>query len=241
MRLEVRFTVESLNDLDLAGATVVVVDVLRASSCMVEALMSGASGIYPTGSTEEAIKLIQSIGRDDTLLCGERRGEMIEGYHLGNSPGEFTPEVVKGQRLIMNTTNGTRVFAAVEAADRVVVASFLNLGAVTRAVDRADRLVVACAGRSGAFALEDVMCAGHLVRRLRATGAEPFELDDGARAAEALTDSLVIEPGWLRDTESGRALLALGLDADLESCARLDVHDVVPELRDRALRARHGS
>jgi 2-phosphosulfolactate phosphatase len=241
VKLEVRFTVESLTDLDLAEATVVVVDVLRASSCMVEALAAGATGIYPTGSTEEAIKLIQSIGRDDTLLCGERRGERIEGYHLGNSPGEFTADVVKGQRLIMNTTNGTRVFAAVEAAPRVLVASFLNLGAATRAVAGAERVIVACAGRSGAFALEDAMCAGHLVRRLRATGADPFDLDDGARAAEALTDRIAIEPGWLRDTEGGRALLALGLDADLDHCARLDVHDLVPELRDRALRARHGS
>ena len=241
MRLEVRFTVESLAGVDLSGATVVAVDVLRATSCMVEALASGASGIYPTGSTEEAIKLLQSIGRDDTLLCGERNGLPIEGYHLGNSPTEFTADVVKGQRLIMNTTNGTRLFAAAEGADRILVAAFLNLGAVTRALAGSERVVVGCAGRAGSFALEDALCAGHLIRRLRATGAEPFVLDDGAMAAEALTDAFTVDAESFARTVGGRGLVDAGLGEDLESCARLDVHDMIPEFRDGALRKRHGS
>ncbi len=241
MRIEVRFTIESVAGADLGGATVVVVDVIRATTCMVRALASGAAGIYPTDSTEEAIKLLQSIGRDDTLLCGERRGVKIEGYHLGNSPSEFTPEAVGGKRLIMTTTNGTRGFSATEGADRVLAGAFGNLGAVTVAVAGAARLVVVCAGRSGAFALEDALCAGHLVRRLRAAGVEPLELDDGARAAEALTDSFVLSADLLAGTDAGSDLAAAGLAADVVECARLDVHRVVPEIDDRVLRARHGS
>jgi 2-phosphosulfolactate phosphatase len=169
MRVDVRFSVEGLVEHDLTETTVVVIDVIRATTCMVEAVAAGARGVYPTDSTEEAVKLLQSIGRDDTLLCGERRGVMIEGYDLGNSPSEFRDERVRDQRLIMNTTNGTRAFVAAEAADHVFAGSFLNLGAVTVAVSNSDRLVVVCAGRSGAFAMEDALCAGHLVRRLRAT------------------------------------------------------------------------
>lgn len=240
MRVDVRFSVEGLSNADLGGATVVVVDVIRATSCMVQALASGARGIYPTASTEEAVKLLQSIGRDDTLLCGERRGVMIEGYDLGNSPAEFTPEVVKGKRLIMNTTNGTRAFGAAEHADRVVVAAFLNLGAVTVAVAGTDRLVVACAGRSGAFALEDALCAGHLIRRLRAAG-EPLDLGDGARAAEVLADAYPVDADRLADTDAGRALVEIGLGDDLATCARFDVHRIVPELDDRVVRSRHGA
>lgn len=239
MRIDVRFSVEGLHDADLPGATAVVIDVLRATTSMVQGLASGARAIYPTASTEEAVKLLQSIGRDDTLLCGEHRAKMIEGYHLGNSPAEFTAEVVEGKRLIMNTTNGTRAFLAAEGADRVIAGAFRNLGAVTVAVAGVERLVVACAGRSGAFALEDALCAGHLIRRLRAATGEPLDLGDGAMAAEALTDSFPVLES-LTATAAGRDLAEAGLAADVADCARFDVHPVVPELVDRVIRLRHG-
>lgn len=241
MRIDVRFTVEGVEGADLSGATVVVIDVMRATTCMVRALASGARGIYPTDSTEEAVKLLQSIGRDDTLLCGERRGVKIEGYNLGNSPSEFTPEAVKGKRLIMNTTNGTRGFAAAEGADAVFAAAFQNLGAITVAVAKVERLMIVCAGRSGAFAIEDALCAGHLVRRLRAAGTDPLDLDDGARAAEALADAFPLSVEFLEGTEAGRDLADLGFGDDVAECARQDVHRVVPQLDDRVLRARHGA
>lgn len=241
MKLDVRFTVEGLVDHDLADATAVVIDVIRATSCVVTALASGARGVYPTASTEDAVKLLQSIGRDDTLLAGERKGIKIEGYDLGNSPAEFTAEAVGGQRIIMNTTNGTRAFVAAEGARRVVAAAFLNLGAVTAAVQGADRVVVVCAGRSGGFALEDALCAGHLIRRLRAAGVEPLELGDGARAAEMLADTLPVDADTLAGTAAGRAIAEVGLAADLAACAAFDLHRVVPEMHDRVIRARHGA
>lgn len=239
MKIDVRFSVEGLGDAELSGATAVVIDVLRATTTMVQALASGAKAIYPTASTEEAVKLLQSIGRDDTLLCGERRTKRIEGYHLGNSPSEFTAEVVEGKRLIMNTTNGTRAFLAAESADRVLAAAFNNLGAVTVAVAGVERLVVACAGRSGAFALEDTLCAGHLIRRLRAAGTEPLILTDGAIAAEALADAFPVGE-TLAATAAGRDLAEAGLVDDVADCARFDVHSVVPELDDRVIRLPHG-
>ncbi len=241
MKVDVRFSSEGLGDQDLSGATAVVVDVIRATTSLIEALASGASGVYPTGSTEEAVKLLQSIGRDDTLLCGERRGEKIEGYDLGNSPSEFRGDAVRGKRLIMNTTNGTRAFLAAEGADRVVAGAFTNLGAVTVAVSQAERLVIICAGASGAFALEDALCAGHLVRRLRAAGTDPLELNDGATAAEVLAAAFPVNLDTLAQTRAARLLEGPGLAGDVADCARLDVHRVVPELVDRVLRVRHGA
>ena len=137
MRLEVCFTVESLAGVDLSGATVVAVDVLRATSCMVEALASGASGIYPTGSTEEAIKLLQSIGRDDTLLCGERNGLPIEGYHLGNSPTEFT---VRSRDWIACTANSAAAWFSMSN-----LSSFWPPRTVNRASKVWPRGVASCA------------------------------------------------------------------------------------------------
>jgi 2-phosphosulfolactate phosphatase len=241
MRAEVRFVVPEADAADFAGATVVVIDVLRATSTMVEALANGARAIYPADSTEEAMRLLQSLGRDDLLLCGERRGLKIEGYDLGNSPAEFTDAVVGGRRLVMNTTNGTRAFVAALGADQVVAAAFSNLAAVTDSVARAERLVILCAGREGRFALEDALCAGLVLRRLEAALGDALELGDGARVARLLCDSYEPDAEFLAGTDAGRALAAAGLETDLEWCARVDRHRVVPELHDRMIRKADGS
>lgn len=234
MKAEVRFTVPEVDAGELAGATAVVVDVLRATTTVVTALARGARAIIPAASTEDALRLVQSLGREDTLLCGERKGLRIEGYDLGNSPREFTAEVVSNRRLVMNTTNGTRALLAVESADRVLAAAFLNMGAVVDAVAESDRVMVACAGRDDAFALEDALCAGVLLHGLRERGVE-LELDDAARAALALAEARTPDTGFLASTAAGRALLGAGLEADLSACARLNGETVVPVLRERAL------
>ena len=130
---------------DLTGSTAVVIDVLRATSSMVEALVNGAQGVYPAPSIEGAIKLASSLGRDDTILCGEARGHMIEGFDLGNSPREFSAERVAGKRLVMSTTNGTGAFFLAGDAVRVLACSFMNLSAVAAAAMESESIVVVCA------------------------------------------------------------------------------------------------
>lgn len=262
MRIRVYLTAAEAEEADFQGRTAVVIDVLRATSSIVRALASGASAIYPTSGTEDAIKLATSLGRDDTLLCGERRGLKIEGYDLGNSPGEFTPETVEGKRLIMNTTNGTRALLATEGAERVVVASFMNLRAVAETVQDAGDLAVVCAGRDDAFALEDASCAGLLLRRVALwreddpsagrthpegggteadTPATPppagwrRAMNDAAVAAWTLAARPPIDASFLHGTDAGSALAELGLGADLELCAELDRYPVVPTMRDRQI------
>lgn len=234
MRFEVRFTIPEAEADDLTGATAVVVDVLRATTTLTTALSHGARAVFPSASTDDALRLAQSLGREDTLLCGERKGLRIEGYDLGNSPREYTRETVEGKRLIMNTTNGTRAFLAVEDADAVVALSFLNLGAVAAEVRDRERLLILCAGREDAFALEDAVCAGLLLQRLRDDGVA-VEADDGARAALTLARAHEVSEGFLASTQAGQALLAAGLGEDLEWCARVDALTVVPAMKDRTL------
>src|SRR5690606_24311561 len=104
--VDVCFTPDELVSGELQGRVAVVVDVLRATSSIVEALANGARSVLPVASIEAAVRLAQNVGRDQVLLCGERRGLPIEGFDLGNSPREFTPERVAGKTLIMTTTNG---------------------------------------------------------------------------------------------------------------------------------------
>jgi 2-phosphosulfolactate phosphatase len=217
-------------------AAVVVVDVVRATTTIVEALANGARAIYPTASTAEAVKLAASFGRDGTLLCGERGSVKVEGFDLGNSPAEFTRGAVAGKRLVMSTTNGTAALARVQEAPRVMVGAFANLGAVAGALRGHPRVVIVCAGRLGRFALDDALCAGHILRRL----GEGRDMNDGAGAAWALAG--VMEPGAeaLAATEAGRAVSAHGFASDLDICGQVDRHTLVPELRDQALVAAGG-
>ena len=240
MKIDAYFTATEVEPAALAEATVVVIDVLRATTTMVEALANGARGIYPTSSTEEAVKLAQSLGRDDTLLCGERKGEKVEGFDLGNSPREFTRDAVGGKRLVMSTTNGTRAFEVAQDGARLLACAFTNLGAVARAVAADAQLVVICAGRDDQFSLDDALCAGHLIGKVIDSAAEEPDLNDAARAARILAASRKPTRKLLSETWGGKALIEIGLGPDLDACAEVDRHDVVAELRDGAVTMAEG-
>ena len=221
---------------DLTGRVVVVIDVLRATSSVVEALVNGAQGVYPAPSTEEAIKLASSLGREDTILCGEVRGFKVEGFDLGNSPREFSAEVVAGKRLVMSTTNGTRAFFLVEDAVRVLICSFMNLSAVAAVAMEADSLIIVCAGMEGLFSLDDAVCAGALVQRIRA--AADVELNDAAMGAVEMALTFRINTHFLASTWTGKRLVEIGLSEDLEICAEIDCYSAVPEMENRVIQLR---
>jgi 2-phosphosulfolactate phosphatase len=233
MKIDTYFTVEELDPATLESATVVVVDVVRATTTMVEALANGARGIYATASTEEAVKLAQSLGREDTLLCGERKGAKVPGFDLGNSPREFTRAAVEGKRLVMSTTNGTRALTEGQHGARLLACAFTNLGAVAKAVVGVDRLVVLCAGREGRFTLDDALCAGHLVRKVQGDGE--CALNDASQAASAWASFRKPTRKFFETTDGGRALMEIGLGDDLDVCAEIDRHDIVAELRNQAI------
>ena len=234
MRIEACFTVGEVDQSTLTDATVVVIDVVRSTTTIVEALANGARGIYPTVSTEDAVKLAHSLGREDTLLCGERKGKKVEGFDLGNSPGDFTPEAVQDKRLVMSTTNGTRAFALGHESERVLACAFTNLSAVAAEIAGVEDLVVLCAGREGRFSMGDALCAGHLIS-LALEGAEgDHRLNDAALAARALAHRKPSKR-FLAETACGRALVEIGLEANLEICAEVDRHPLVAEMVDQAI------
>jgi 2-phosphosulfolactate phosphatase len=218
---------------------VVVVDVLRATSTIVQALANGARAIFPVATVEDAAALAQNLGRDTTLLCGERGGLPIDGFDLGNSPAEFTRERVEGQALVMTTTNGTRaLLAAAEQAGgdgtSVLVGSFLNLEVVARRLRRASAAWLVCAGREGRYATEDALCVGALVRALESTDNE-LELNDAADTARRLIGKTRDVARLLGLSTAGRHLVELGLGDDVTFCARLNRSTHVPEFRERKI------
>lgn len=240
MRAHAFFTAGSVNSPEVAGSTAVVVDVIRATSTMVTAFGNGADSVYPTDSTEDALRLASSLGREETLLCGERKGRKIEGFDLGNSPAEYDRETVAGKRLVMSTTNGTRAFLAVSTAERILAASFLNLSAVVDAVAESLEddgfLVVVCAGKEDRFSLDDAVCAGVLLQEVARRCDAALEPNDSAAAALTLAGDFRVDEAFLRGTAAGRALVDIGLESDLSICARRDVYELVPEMTDRVIR-----
>ncbi len=235
MRVDTYFTPPEVDAGATADATVVVIDVVRATTTIIEALANGARAIYPTESTEEAVRIASSMGREDTILCGERKGVKVEGFDLGNSPREFDAATVKDKKIVMTTTNGTRALSAAADSARLLPCAFTNLGSVAEAIAGDDHVVIVCAGREDRFSLDDALCAGHLIQRTIADSEDDHELNDAARAVRALASARKPTKRFLSVTAGGASIIEIGLGADLDICADVDRHDIVVEMRDQAI------
>jgi 2-phosphosulfolactate phosphatase len=238
VKLEVAFTPAELAGGSIGDRTVVVIDVLRASSTILEALVNRARDVVPVESVEQAVRKREELGRREVLLCGERDTQPIAGFDLGNSPLDFTRARVEGETLVMTTTNGTRALLAGASAARCLVASFLNAGAVAGALAEAgDDTLILCAGREGRFALEDALCAGIIARRVRRRlGRAKPKGNDATLAAVALATRYAkrLEPTLAR-TAAGRRLVELDRRDDVAFCATLDRYTEIPRVRERRI------
>jgi 2-phosphosulfolactate phosphatase len=221
---------------------VFVIDILRATTSMCAALAHGAKAIIPVGSTEEALKLKQTLGSREVLLAGEQNCERVPGYDLGNSPLEMTDETVRGKLVVIRTTNGTRALMGIQGATAIYPAAAANIslaGQKAEEVYQLDRdLLIVCSGRENAFSIDDAYCAGRLA--VAAMG--------GRRRAKGLNDAalacldLVRRYGerWDRPlgaSRAGRELVKLGFENDVEDCARPDAYPVLIQYQERRVTA----
>lgn len=215
---------------DLSATACVVFDVLRATSSMITALAHGAAEIHPVRTIEEALALHGSM--PEAVLCGERHGERIDGFALGNSPFEYRN--LAGRRLISTTTNGTVALRAVEKAERVLVGAILNIDALAAEIRRTapERVLLVCAGTFEEFALEDACAAGLLIHALG--GAV---LTDSAQAALAVTRAFPQPLDALRAARNGRTLIARGRGDEVDWCARQSVSSIVASMHSAVIRA----
>ncbi|HOX07271.1 MAG TPA: 2-phosphosulfolactate phosphatase [Planctomycetota bacterium] len=222
----------------LGGHTAVVFDVLRASTTAAAALEAGAEFVIPFADIAEMRDFrerLPAAAAARCLLAGERGGLAAPGFDLGNSPGEFTRQRVRGRIVLFSTTNGTDALARAAEANRLLFGALLNTGALARELLKTARreheeLALVCAGTELSASLEDILAAGLLLDRLGARGGE-WELDDGARVA------LAVAAEWKgREREAmslavgGRNVAKLGMEADIEFASRVDSLDLVPEL-----------
>lgn len=245
MLINVHYLPQFVAEADLAGSIVVVVDLLRASTTICQALAAGAKCVVPSVEVDETFAKAASYQRSEILLGGERGGQRIEGFDLGNSPADYTADQVFGKTLLFTTTNGTKALAHARLAQRTLIGAAVNryalIDEIAASSTSADTSIdILCAGTGGKVTREDILAAGAIASQL------PGDTNEWADAAqrewnELLTTARALERSpseqfalELRETLGGKNLLALGYDDDLPLCAQLDTLDVVPEL-DRSI------
>lgn len=239
MRIDVLLGEAQVAPADVADRIVVVIDVLRAATTVAAALESGARAVIPFETVDETASRAKAYARGEVQLAGERRMVKIDGFDLGNSPAEYTPASVEGRTILYTTTNGTVALAASHGARVCYFAAFVNVSAtiasVRAAIEHGGDVTIICAGHERHVALEDVVCAGRLVRGI-AAGHEHVTRGDGARVAEMAerpfqggVSSVALE------ASHARSLVAAGFERDVEMCLTLDRYDQSVRFHDRQL------
>lgn len=222
MRVDVAFLPQEIEGRDIGATSIVIIDVLRASTTIATAIFNGCEEVIPTSSVEEAVGIARGYEKGDFLLCGERKGKKIDGFDLGNSPSEYIPDVVGGKKLILTTTNGTAAIRSVRGAGSVFIGSFVNLDATVEKLESLGQdIIFVCAGENKRFALEDAVCAGMMVERIRAGGAEESDACLAARSIYRAYSNKIVDAFYA--SEHGRYLVSIGFEADLLACAQVGI------------------
>jgi len=234
MKIELFVTPAEFTEGDTRSEPVIVIDVLRAMSTMIQALANGCRDIIPVDSVERALALHTSLFETDILLCGEREGMKIYGFDLGNSPLEYTPDAVAGKSLIFTSTNGSAALIKVRKSKHIYLCSFFNVTAIAHTISgKSENLVILCAGQDNHFALEDALCAGMLISRIRTHSKKEHELNDAALSALQLISIYGNNiNAILKQTDHGRELIRIGMENDIYFCAQVDAIPVIPVLID---------
>jgi len=238
VRIEVFFSSLRLEELQLKDKNVVVIDVLRAGTSVAVALNNGARQIIPVNNVENAVRIASGMSAEVTLKAGERYAKTIEGFHLGNSPLEFTPTVVGGKTIIFLTTNGTVAVVKGKHARNLLMGAFVNLSRmVDFLADLREDVTVVCAGKENAFSMEDAVCAGRLLNRLSEKEGIECSWNDAAVAAmslDRLHGKTLLK--MLKNSDHGRYLTSIGFGSDLKVCAAVDSVPVLPRLEGTVLK-----
>lgn len=226
-KLEVCLTPALLQLYDLSGATVVIVDVLRATSTICTALYNGADRVIPVDTVEKCIALGEELG---AITAGERDGKIVPGLERGNSPYEYSREQIEGKTLVLTTTNGTRLLHMAKDANEIITAAFPNLSAVCdHLVANHRHVVIGCAAWKNRVNLEDTLFAGAVISKVKAH----FEI---ACDSAIIAESLYLQAkgqifNFMKNASHFKRLLGYGLEKDIVYCLTQDIANVLPVYR----------
>ncbi len=203
---------------NLSGNICVLIDVLRATSTIATALSNGAESVIPVFSLDEARK----YRSEGCLICGERGGVKPEDFDLGNSPLEYTRNIVEGKKIVLTTTNGTKALKKLNCK-KVIAASFLNARAVYKYLENSaeDTIYIVCAGTNGEFSLEDFLLSGYFAK----LDKNPVDLTWLALKYFKTVNDVYEE---IKKSSHAQKLFTLGFEEDVHYCSNFGILDVIP-------------
>lgn len=231
MQLDICLSPAQLSLFDLKGKTVVIIDVLRATSTINTALDNGVKEIIPVSTIEEALE----YKAKGFIVAAERGGKKHEGFDYGNSPFEYMSEATVGKQVVLTTSNGTRALKMSEGADTIITASFLNLQSVINYLEKQNNdILLFCAGWKDRFSLEDTLCAGAIAASL-----EEFTKThaDSTFVAKHLYNSFKGDLiSALQQSNHYKRLQNHGVNNDLEYCVTKNIFTSIPIWNGKSLR-----
>ncbi len=237
MKINVHLTPLSVDELFFTGKTTVVIDVLRASTTIITALQNNAKEIIPVATVEFAVKVSGGMFGGQTLLGGERNTKKIEGFALGNSPFEYSEDIVSGKSVILYTTNGTKAIAKAKFSADLFICAFINVSALAKHLAELNKDVeIVCAGRSNSFSMEDSVCAGKLISEIEKLN-DNVTLTDSAIASRVLSKSFgksIFK--MMKETEHGKILVDNGFEEDIKYASKLNSIEAIPYLTGNVLK-----
>ena len=231
MKVKLYFTPTPLTEPKIRDKIAIVIDVLRASTSISTAIKNGCREVIPVATVGDAAAIRANLDRENVLVCGEREGLRIEGFDLGNSPSEYSEEVVRNKVLIFASTNGSRAILKCVPSYATYVCGFVNLSAVVETARRSEKdIAIVCAGKLGNFSLEDTFCGGAVIDKFL-EGGNYVVSNDAAQVALMLYKNRggSIE-SVIRQADHAKYLNDLGFGADIVAAATVDLLDVVPIL-----------
>ncbi len=224
--IDVCLTPDLIHQHDLPGSVVVVIDILRATSCITTAISHGITSIRPVESLTECKELVS----EGYIGAAERGGRKVAGFELGNSPFHFMNPELENADIAFTTTNGTKTLQKSKGAMQVVIGSFLNYSALLSYLSRvSSHLILHCAGWKGKVNLEDMLFAGALVTGLK--NLFEYASDTPLIAAEMYKCGRNDLKKFITGSSHVQRLQRLGLEKDIDFCLRVDEYKVIPILR----------
>lgn len=229
-KIEVCLTPELIHQHDLNGKVVVVVDIFRATSCIVTGLAHGITAIKPVGGVDETLEL----GRQGFVTAGERGGQKVDGFDMGNSPYEYMDEDLIGRKVAISTTNGSQAVLKSLDADEILVGAFLNLSATAVYLANSGKdVVVHCAGWKGAVNIEDTLYAGALIHWLKDT--HTLSGDSAFLASQLYQANASDLLKMAKESSHAHRLAGFGVIKDIAFCVEIDTYDAIIALREDLL------
>jgi 2-phosphosulfolactate phosphatase len=229
MKIDVIISAGDIKEAKVKDKTVIVIDMLRATSVIATAISNGCEEVIPLLTIEEAVDLVREE-REKYILGGERKALKIEGFDCSNSPLEYGSNVVQGKTIVLTTTNGTRAIKGSEGARDILIGAMINGAAAAKKIAQLNNdVIIVNAGTYDEFSIDDFICSGYIIDCLKKL--EDVELSDIAATAHYIYRNNEDIFSFIKYASHYKRIEELGLKDDLEYCCRKSIIDVVPEYK----------